>query len=100
MQALVNDIAERLRPIVRDMVKHELSNTDADTTMRDIAANIDLEKLVHQIDLSDLAEQIDLSDLAEQIDLTALADEIELPEPDMETQIKSFFSDNSFTISP
>ena len=91
MQALVNDIAERLRPIVRDMVKHELSNTDADTTMRDIAANIDLEKLVHQIDLSDLAEQIDL---------TALADEIELPEPDMETQIKSFFSDNSFTISP
>jgi hypothetical protein len=61
MQALVKDIAEQLRPMVADMVKQELANTDGDRVLENIAANIDLEKLAKHIgeaQLSYLAEHL------------------------------------------
>ena len=61
MQALVKDIAEQLRPMVADMVKQELANTDGDAALGNIVASINLEKLAEHIgeaQLSYLAEHL------------------------------------------
>jgi Na+/phosphate symporter len=61
MQALVKDIAEQLRPMVANMVKQELANTEGDKVLGNIAANIDLSQLAEHISeaqLSYLAEHL------------------------------------------
>ena len=42
MQALVKDIAEQLRPMVAEMVRQEMANTDGDAVLETIAENINL----------------------------------------------------------
>jgi len=105
MQALVKDIAEQLRPMVADMVKQELANTDGDAALGNIVASINLEKLAEHIgeaQLSYLAEHLSdtqlvtigenvsaadvageltdgqLNDIAGDIDLADLAGEFDL----------------------
>ena len=105
MQALIKDIAEQLRPMVADMVKQELANTDGDAALGNIVANINLEKLAEHIgeaQLSYLAEHLSdtqlvtigenvsaadvageltdgqLNDIAGDIDLEDLAGEFDL----------------------
>jgi len=107
MQALVKDIAEQLRPMVADMVKEELANTDGGNTLESIAANIDLEKLAEHIDVSslaseltdgqlnDIASDIDLEDLAGEIDVEKIADKLDIDE-----MMRDFFQNNSFSIRP
>lgn len=107
MQALVKDIAEQLRPMVADMVRQELANTDGDRVLENIAANIDLEKLAGHIDVStlageltdgqlnDIAGDIDLSDLAGEFDADKLAEHLDIDEA-----VRDFFSNNTFSIRP
>jgi Na+/phosphate symporter len=107
MQALVKDIAEQLRPMVADMVRQELANTDGDKVLENIAANIDLEKLAEHIDISTLAGELtdgQLNDIAGDIDLEDLAGELD-PEKimaniDLDEVIRDFFSNNTFSIRP
>jgi hypothetical protein len=107
MQALVKDIAEQLRPMVADMVRQELANTDGDRVLENIAANIDLEKLAEHIDVSTLAGELtdgQLNDIAGDIDLADLAGEID-PDKitaniDLDDVIRDFFQNNSFSIRP
>jgi oligoribonuclease NrnB/cAMP/cGMP phosphodiesterase (DHH superfamily) len=107
MQALVKDIAEQLRPMVAEMVKQELANTDGDKALENIAANIDLEKLAEHIDVSTLAGELtdsQLSDIAGDIDLADLAGEFDtdkiVANVDMDEIIRDFFQNNSFQIRP
>jgi len=107
MQALIKDIAEQLRPMVAEMVKQELANTDGDKALENIAANIDLEKLAEHIDVSTLAGELtdgQLSDIAGDIDLADLAGEFDtdkiVANVDMDEIIRDFFSNNSFQIRP
>ena len=107
MQALVKDSAEQLRPMVADMVKQELANTDGDAVLENIAANIDLEKLAEHIDISTLAGELTdsrLDDIAANIDLSDLADEFDADtltaNIDMDEVIRDFFQNNTFSIRP
>lgn len=107
MQALVKDIAEQLRPMVADMVRQELANTDGDRVLENIAANIDLEKLAEHIDVStlageltdgqlnDIAGDIDLADLASELDAQGIADKVDIDEA-----VRDFFQNNTFSIRP
>lgn len=105
MQALVKDIAEQLRPMVADMVRQELANTDGDRVLENIAANIDLEKLAEHIDVSTLAGELtdsQLSDIAGDIDLADLAGEFDadklMQNYDLDEAIRDFFQNNTFSI--
>lgn len=107
MQALVKDIAEQLRPMVADMVRQELANTDGDRVLENIAASIDLEKLAEHIDVSTLAGELtdgQLNDIAGDIDLSDLAGEIDTDKLtasiDLDDVIRDFFQNNSFSIRP
>lgn len=107
MQALVKDIAEQLRPMVADMVRQELANTDGDRVLENIAANIDLEKLAEHLSMGDLAGELtdsQLSDIAGDIDLSDLAGEFDadklMANYDLDEAIRDFFSNNTFSIRP
>lgn len=107
MQALVKDIAEQLRPMVADMVRQELANTNGDRVLENIAASIDLEKLAEHIDVSTLAGELtdgQLNDIAGDIDLSDLAGEIDTDKLtasiDLDDVIRDFFQNNSFSIRP
>lgn len=107
MQALVKDIAEQLRPMVAEMVRQEMANTDGDAVLETIAANIDLEKLAGHIDIStlageltdgqlnDIAGDIDLADLAGEFDAERIAEKLDLDEA-----MRDFFQNNTFSIRP
>ena len=107
MLALVKDLAEQLRPMVADMVRQELANTDGDRTLEAIAENIDLEKLAGHLDmatlageltdsqLSDIAGDIDLEDLASEFDAQGIADKVDIDEA-----VRDFFQNNTFSIRP
>jgi len=107
MQALVKDIAEQLRPMVADMVRQELANTDGDRVLETIAENIDLEKLAENIDLATLAGELtdsQLSDIADNIDLENLAGEFDAEKIagylDFDEAVRDFFQNNTFSIRP
>lgn len=107
MQALAKDLAEQMRPMVADMVRQELANTDGDRVLENIAANIDLQKLAGHIDVSTLAGELtegQLNDIASDIDLADLARELDAEKItenlDLEEAFKEFFQDNSFSIRP
>ena len=105
MQALVKDIAEQLRPMVRDMIRAELVTGNLDPAA--IAENIDLSRLAEHLSMSTLASEltdsqltiiagdIDLADLAGEFDGDKLADKI-----DLDSAITEWFSEQSFTIRP
>lgn len=107
MQALVKDIAEQLRPLVADMVRVELANTQGDAALENIAANIDLEKLAEHIDISTLAGELtdsQLNEIASDIDLADLAGEFDSEKIyahiDIDEVMRDFFSNNTFSIRP
>jgi len=103
IEALVKDIAEQLRPMVREMVCQELVNAAPDVEA--IAENIDLSKLVEHLSMSEIAGEltdsqlteiagdIDLSDLAGEIDPDKLAENLDINEA-----IRDFFQNNTFSI--
>jgi hypothetical protein len=107
MQALVKDLAEQLRPMVADMVKQEMANTNGDAALENIAANIDLEKLAEHIDISTLAGELtdsQLNEIASDIDLADLAGEFDSEKIyahiDIDEVMRDFFSNNTFAIRP
>lgn len=107
MQALVKDIAEQLRPMVADMVRQELANTDGDTALETIAGNIDLSRLAEHLSMGDLAGELTDSQLnliAGDIDLADLAGEFDadklMASYDLDEAIRDFFSNNTFSIRP
>ena len=107
MQALVKDIAEQLRPMVVEMVKQELANTEGDTVLENIAANIDVSKLAEHLSMGDLASELtssQLSDIASDIDLSDLAGEFDadkiMQNFDLDDALRDFFSNNTFSIRP
>jgi Na+/phosphate symporter len=107
MQALVKDLAEQLRPLVADMVRVELANTQGDAALENIAANIDLEKLAEHIDISTLAGELtdsQLNEIASDIDLADLAGEFDSEKIyahiDIDEVMRDFFSNNTFSIRP
>lgn len=111
IEALVKDIAEQLRPMVREMVRAEMADTESkilaatDSQLADIAERVDLEQLAKHIDvstlageltdgqLSDIAGEIDLSDLAGEFDADKLAENLDIDEA-----IRDFFQNNTFSI--
>jgi hypothetical protein len=107
IEALVKDLAEQLRPMVAEMVRSEMANTDGDKALETIADNIDLSKLAGHINLATLAGEltdsqltiiagdVDLSDLADEFDGDKLAEHI-----DLDSQLNEWFSNQSFTIRP
>lgn len=107
MQALVKDIAEQQRPMVVEMVKQEIANTEGDTVLENIAANIDLSKLAEHLTMGDLASELtssQLSDIASDIDLSDLAGEFDadkiMQNLDLDDALRDFFQNNSFSIRP
>lgn len=105
MQALVKDLAEQLRPMVADMVRHQIA--EAGLAMEGLAERIDLEKLAEHIDLATLAGEltdsqltiiagdIDLADLAGEFDADKLAENLDIDEA-----VRDFFQNNTFSIRP
>jgi hypothetical protein len=105
MQALVKDMAEQLRPMVREMIQAELVTGHLDLAA--IAENVNLSQLAEHISLVNLAGEltdsqltliagdIDLADLAGEFDGDKLADKI-----DLDSAINDWFADQSFTIKP
>ena len=111
MQALVKDMAEQLRPMVRDMVRAEMADMEfkilaaTGSQLADIAERVDLEELAKHIDVSALAGELtdsQLTEIAGDIDLSDLAGEIDpdkLTENlDIDEAIRDFFQNNSFSI--
>ncbi len=103
IEALVKDLAEQLRPMVADMVRHQMA--EAALAVTDLAERIDLEELAKHIDVSTLAGELtdsQLTEIAGDIDLTDLASEIDpdkLTENlDIDEAIRDFFQNNSFSI--
>jgi hypothetical protein len=113
IEALVKDIAEQLRPMVRDMVRAEMADMEfkilaaTGSQLADIAERVDLEELAKHIDVSALAGEltdsqlteiagdIDLSDLAGEFDADKLAEHL-----DLDSAINDWFADQTFTIKP
>lgn len=105
IEALVKDIAEQLRPMVADMVRHQIA--EAGMAMTGLAERIDLEELAKHIDVSalageltdgqlnDIASDIDLSDLAGEFDAEKLSEHLDIDEA-----IRDFFQNNTFSIRP
>lgn len=127
MQALVRDLAEQLRPMVRDMIRQELVNGQLDMAV--IAQNVNLAELAGElipaqlrvigegVSLSNLAaelspsdlisnvdwsEVLDYSDLASEVDLSDLADEISMERLtdaiDLNDKIRDYMHDMTFSI--
>ena len=105
IEALVKDMAEQLRPMVRDMIRAELTSGHLDPAA--IAENVNLAQLAGHLSMGDLAAEltdsqltiiagdIDLTDLAGEFDADKLAEKI-----DIENMLTEWFADQSFTIKP
>jgi hypothetical protein len=106
IEALVKDIAEQLRPMVAEMVRQEMANTDGDAVLETIAENINLAQLAGHLSMGDLAAEltdsqltiiagdVDLADLAGEFDADKLAEKL-----DIDSAIRTFFEDNPATLS-
>ena len=107
--ALLNTLAEQLRPMVQDMVRQELATQApaAAVDLEELARKIDLEELAGNINAADLAGELtslQLSDIAGDIALEDLAGEFD-PDRigqniDFDELIRDFFQNNTFSIRP
>jgi MinD-like ATPase involved in chromosome partitioning or flagellar assembly len=106
IEALVKDLAEQLRPMVAEMVRQEMANTDGEKALEGIAENINLAQLAGHLSMSDLAAEltdsqltiiagdVDLADLASEFDADKIAENL-----DIDSAIRTFFEDNPATLS-